>query len=314
MKTFLLFIICLLQLNRFEAQTNVYHPFPSDNSAVWNVSYVDYWFIECRKYSYSITGDTTINGLAYHKIGKQGQEYVMDYYQGNPNIPYCTNQVTQNFNYYSGAIREDLVQKKIYFIEPTLSIESVLYDFTLNVGDTIKGYFSSGPPSLVILSIDSILIGTQFRKIWNIDPSNGWGGTPQIIEGIGSIYGLLEVPYVIEKRSRALECFSENNQTLYPSYNATSGCNLLTSTKEVDGTKKLLSLFPNPNNGKFELIVNSQKINFLEITDVLGNLILKSEINKEATVIDLSDKLNGIYFVKISDSTGNVVVKKIVKQ
>lgn len=312
MKSIFLFIICLWQLNSVEAQTNVYHPFPSD-SATWNVGNLDIWFGWCYKYSYSFTGDTIVNNTSYHKIWKQGQEFLVVHPPGSPDWYYtCSNQVIGNFSYYVGAIREDISQKKIYFLQPNDSTETLLYDFTLNVGDTIKGYF--GDYHLVILSLDSTLVGTQYRKTWNIDPSSGWGGTPHIVEGVGCLYGLLEAPYAFEKSSIALECFSVNNQSLYPTYNATEGCNLLTSIKDKNEIKNMLSIFPNPSNGKFEIIVNNQKINTIEISDILGNLILKSEINKESALIDLSDKLNGVYLARITNSIGNIVVKKIVKQ
>lgn len=312
MKKFLFFLLIVWQINALEAQTNVYHPFPAAN-AIWNVSYQDYWNYNCQNYSCSIPDDTIIGSVTYHKIWKQGKSLLMIDNSPNP-LPVCTNQITSTYSYYAGAIREDLPQKKIYFLQPSSTTEQLLYDFTLNVGDTIKGYFSSNfPPPLIIQYIDSTLIGTQYRKTWHIDPSNGWGGMPQIIEGIGSIYGLLGTPYTYEKTWIVLECFSQNDQTLYPSYNAANGCALITSVKEKNEFEGI-SVYPNPTSGKFQLKFNNQKIVLLEITDVLGKIILKKQLEKETTNIDLSAHPNGIYFVKAFDSKGNFVMKKIVKQ
>jgi hypothetical protein len=110
-----------------------------------------------------------------------------------------------------------------------------------------------------------------------------------------------------------LECFSQNNQTLYPTYDGANGCVLITSIKENEEVVSI-SIYPNPNNGKFQLKLINQKSVTLEITDILGNTILKSEIKNETTDVDLSGQSNGIYFVKTFDSKGSVVVKKIVKQ
>ncbi len=312
MKRSLLFLLVLWQINIAIAQTNVYHPFPS-TSAIWNVSYQDYWFYDCREYSYSITGDTIINSITYHKIWKQGKSMLMVDNTPSP-IPLCTNQLTSTYSYYAGAIREVLPQKKIYFILPSSTVDSLLYDFTLNVGDTIKGYFNPNVAPIVVESIDSILIGTQYRKRWNIPSVCGWGGaTPRVIEGIGSVFGLLELPCGIEKNVRILECFSQNNQTLYPTYDVANGCVLITSIKENEKFVSI-SIYPNPNNGKFQLKLMNQKSVTLEITDILGNTILKSEIKNETIDIDLSGQSDGIYFVKTIDSKGSFVVKKIVKQ
>lgn len=311
MKKSLLVLLLFWQFNIVLAQTSVYHPFPAAN-AIWNVSYQDYWNYDCREYSYSITGDTLINSAIYHKIWKQGKSLLMVDNPPSP-IPVCTNQLVSTFSYYAGAIREDLSQRKIYFILPSFSVDSLLYDFTLNAGDTIKGYFNSYAP-IVIESVDSILIGTQYRKRWNIPSDCGWGGTtPRIIEGIGSVFGLLELPCGIEKNVRILECFSQNSQSLYPTYDAANGCALITSVKEKEEFAGI-SVYPNPSNGKFQLKSTNQKFVLLEITDVLGNIILKKQTQQETTDIDLSEHPNGIYFIKTADSKGNYLAKKIVKQ
>lgn len=313
MKKLFLFFLIFLQTAISFAQTNVYHPFPSD-SAVWNVSYEDYWNYDCLKYSYSITGDTAINSVTYHKIWQQGERFFMQTNSGPGPQVFCTNQLTGTYSRYKGAIREDIVQKKVYFLPPSLSRDTLLYDFTLNVGDTVKGYFAMYDP-IVIKSVDSTLIGMQYRKTWNIDPMCGWGGpTPRIIEGVGSIFGLLELPCGIEKSSRTLLCFSENNKTLYPNYNGSSACTIINSVTEKENIKNVVQIFPNPSNGKFQLTLNFLKGSTFEIMDVLGNTILKSEIKNETTEMDLSDYKSGIYFVRITDSKGNFVVKKIIKE
>jgi hypothetical protein len=317
MKKLFLFFFVLWQFNAAFAQTNVYHPFPSD-SAIWNVSYQDTWNYACREYSYSTAGDTIINSITYHKIQQQGQAFLMKKDYLDP-FPTCTYQIIGNFNNYIGAIREDVAQKKVYIFRNTDSAEVLLYDFNLNVGDTIKGYFSEQYyDGIIVSAIDSTLIGAQYRKTWIIDPYCGWGTgdkrySPQIIEGIGCTYGLLELPCIEENTRKHLTCFSHRNQTLYPTYDATSACTLLTSINEKEGIENILSIFPNPSSGKFQLTLSNSKSGTIEVMDVLGNKILRSEIKNETTEVDLSDHQSGIYFVRITDPKGNFAVKKIVK-
>jgi hypothetical protein len=73
-------------------------------------------------------------------------------------------------------------------------------------------------------------------------------------------------------------------------------------------------IFPNPSTGKFQFTLNNILDEKIEITDVLGNIIMKSEIKNESVQLDLSDQSKGIYFVRISDEKGNLIVKKIVKE
>lgn len=306
MKKLLLISLLVWQVNIALAQTNLYHPFPAAN-AIWNNHYMDCFFYDCYDYSYYMPGDTTLNGNTYHKINKQVQLYAMI----STVTQYCslgcccTNQVIGNSNSYVGALREDAGQKKVYIVQADSSLEQLLYDFNLNVGDTVKGYFSYSP-SLIVTSIDSVLVGGAYRKSWNLNQQ-----PMSIIEGIGLIPDFLKIPWW--EAAVELNCFSENNQKLYPTYDPTSGCALITSIKEKEELADF-SIYPNPSNGKFQLKVNNRKSALLEITDILGNGILKKQIQNEITDLDLSEHPNGVYFVKITDSKGVFMMKKIVKQ
>ena len=70
-------------------------------------------------------------------------------------------------------------------------------------------------------------------------------------------------------------------------------------------------IYPNPTNGLLQ-IKTEQEISSIEVLDVFGRRMLYSE--KIQSEINISDFKNGIYFVRLSDSKGNYVVKKIVKQ
>jgi hypothetical protein len=52
----------------------------------------------------------------------------------------------------------------------------------------------------------------------------------------------------------------------------------------------------------------------MEITNVFGTLLFRSEITNNRTEFDISGMSNGIYFIHLNDLKGNSVVKKIVKQ
>lgn len=306
MKKPLLILLLLWQFNIALAQTNIYHPFPAAN-AIWNNHYMDCFFYECYDYSYYMPGDTTINGITYHKINKQVQSYAMitTVTQFCQSGCCCTNQVIGHSNSYVGALREDAGQKKVYIVQADSASEQLLYDFNLNVGDTVKGYFNYSPP-LIVTSIDSVLVGVAYRKNWNLNQQ-----PMSIIEGIGLTPDFLKIPWW--EAAVALNCFSENNQTLYPVFDNTSACTILTSIANNDNTVNF-SILPNHSNGRFQLVISDADFKNVTITDVLGNNILKKQINNESTVIDLSEYPNGIYFVKTIDSKGNFIVKKIVKQ
>ncbi|MBA3971394.1 MAG: hypothetical protein H0X46_04505, partial [Bacteroidetes bacterium] len=208
-----------------KGQTFVYHPFP-DSVAVWNF----YVYLPCpeivslqENYSIAITGDTIIGGLLYQKLF-------------TPHIikSYDTTICGGEYPGYKGATRQDTTNKKVFFIYPSDTAEYLLYDFTMQLGDTVKGITATSPNDTV-LSIDSILVGGSYRKRWNINPYFNIS----FIEGIGSTYGLIEsspgyaigtFPYY------GLQCFSQDGTTLYPS--TSSNCQLITS---IDSPEKIPS-------------------------------------------------------------------------
>jgi hypothetical protein len=165
MKKIILFVTLLISFNA-KSQTSVYHPFP-DSAANWNiVSHrpcglgFDMW-----EYNYSIviSGDTLINGNTYHKLDIPVQ--VIETH-GACN----SNGTLVSPGYYAGCIRQDTSIKKVFFVPPSDSVEWLLYDFNMAVGDSVKGYTGTFAfPVEVVQNIDSVLVGNSYRKRWIIN-------------------------------------------------------------------------------------------------------------------------------------------------
>src|ERR1051326_2111949 len=178
-KLYAVFIV-LLFFSAAWGQTNVYHPFP-DSNATW-FSWKS--FCPCPPYVGIqleiwdwLTGDTIIGSTTYKKI----QEYT-----------FCQNDGSTTLG-YAGAYRQDTAQKKILLRLPSAISDTILYDFNLLVGNAIpQNWYISASPQSIISSIDSILIGTNYRKRFNFIMSGHMPDTVQsLIEGIGSTTGLL---------------------------------------------------------------------------------------------------------------------------
>jgi hypothetical protein len=68
-------------------------------------------------------------------------------------------------------------------------------------------------------------------------------------------------------------------------------------------------IYPNPSSGKF-VISSDKKITDVSVYNLLGELVVKANDNSS---IDIADKPNGVYFVKLNIN-GRSTTKKIVKQ
>jgi hypothetical protein len=283
--------ILLLWLMAFapaaSAQTYVYHEFP-DSNAVWNFAYDQFCMsfpgggFDHIDYSVTITGDTVIGGQNYSKL-------YTPYLQVSVSSG-CTVPVTAG---YQGAFREDASAKKVFYVAPGNTTEQLLYDFNWQVGDTIFGALSAFTGSAdTVISLDSILIGSGYRKIWTI---NDWYNV-KVIEGIGSIYGLT-VPspgFVTDFPNYALTCFSQDGVTLYPT-GSTVVCNLITAS--VEPVSPIYALFPNPASDRFTVTQGALSIKEVRLLDMTGRCLRIWDPGSDS--YSVSDLPDGMYMAEL---------------
>lgn len=274
------------------AQTSVYHEFP-DSNAVWNFAYDNFCMSfpiggpDHIDYSITIAGDTLISGADYKKL-------VTPYLQVTVSSG-CLIPVTTG---YQGAFREDTSAKKVFFVPPGSVAEELLYDFNWQVGDTITGWLTSifGSTDTVI-SIDSVLVGSGYRKMWNI---NSWYDV-KIIEGIGCTYGLIRPSpgNATDMPNYSLTCFNQDQTVLYPS-GSTTTCELITGISSP--ATKSFSLYPNPAAQSFSIQTDPTLFTEVAMYDVAGKLLRRWDpLPGGYTLSGIPD---GIYIVEMRQKDG----------
>jgi hypothetical protein len=312
MKKYILFITLYFTLLTIcNAQVSVYHPFP-DSNAIWGMS-SGCTDVNCGDYAYIKNyygGDTIIDGINYKKVIRE----ILLLTNGNCCI------LPEGLS--PGFLRQDTVSKKVYWRNQWMNSDTLLYDFTLNVGDTLNGFLQEPytSPPLTVVSIDSILVGESYRKRINIDTNTT---EPQlnysIIEGLGSTDGFV-APHVNYMGSGIiLSCFSEKGLVLYThSINPdTIPCGTLPVAIEelLLKTKESVTIFPNPSNGRITLKCQPFALPFkIAIYDMVGRKHLEKEINNEYSEVDISLFTNGIYLLRTENNKALITFIKIVKQ
>lgn len=318
-------IFLLICSTSFFAQS--YFPFP-DSVGIWRqTSTHDQGFsmYELTNYNIFLNGDTIIDNALYSKLYTYscGTFMIPTSY---PNPPFNCPVDTSNAVYY-GALRD--VNKKIYFLPdslynstrmypfcftsntgngwPSLNEELLLYDFNVNVGDTVL-YETLDSLKMVITSIDSVLIQSNFRKRYNYNLLYNWsmqcvpfGAGYNYVEGIGDIYsGLFSLFIWYFENSENLNCF-EDNQIYYSSPNS-SGC-LLSNLKE-NLFENDLKIYPNPSSSKLFIELENPTPTSIRLFDINGKEIFSTTINQVTSTIDVSSFKRGLYFVKLVDEKG----------
>jgi hypothetical protein len=308
MKNLVLILSTILVQTFAQGQSNVYHPFP-DSNAVWTEQAQGFGVSDCPpppspnpvlddySFSYFMQSDTLININSYHKIYQSGTIHSHCAF-GNFTNNWSVIQKT-----YSGAYRQDTLLKKVFFVYPSASQECVLYDFSLNPGDTLKGGCQSG--TIVISSIDSVLTGKNYRKRFNLSTS-----PYSIIEGIGSTSGLLEPLFPFEYTG-TLICFVQNMLTLYPDTITT--CEIVTPVNEIKNTSSF-TISPNPFMFQSSIISN---VLLNDATIILYNSFGQkvkqmNTINGQIITLLRDNLPAGLYFIRIIQDNKTLRTDKLL--
>ena len=85
--------------------------------------------------------------------------------------------------------------------------------------------------------------------------------------------------------------------------------NECTAINELTGNGGL-SVFPNPNNGKFTVSAGALSVTSVEVIDVAGRIVSKSLASSNSE-FDISGLANGVYYVKVITSQDVKIVKMI---
>ena len=221
-----------------------------------------------------------------------------------------------------GFLREDTIKKRIYYKRDSKSPEMLLYDFSLNTGDTIKFDFANSSDTSVayhvsyrsssISSQDTIILdlnsNQKFHSLFFPDNQMTW------IEGIGSTRSLLFPTefYGVDGPGFELLCSYQNGIQSYSNSDGLS-CVLFTDINNEAKLIPFITLSPNPSCGYYTLNLPENFSGEVLIFDMLGNIkyharledMNKLEINLNAPA--------GIYLMKVNSTDGNVSTLKLIK-
>ena len=287
-------------------------PFPTAN-AVWREEHLDNGSqlnIIQDKYQYVQTNDTLISGLTYHKIFYSGMRILYN----NLGTP-----VDTIFNYaqYKGAIREH--NQKVYFFVAGQPAEKLLYDFTLQVGDTVSGLqygYAYGYTTKVDSIRPFVTNDGVTRKKYFLSIEGSFDETTFWIEGMGSGMGLLPRYELSSADVVKLLCFKANNSPIWYDTDA-SQCNLVVVANE----KPLIeigkvNIVPNPLVQDARLSLGENVAEFqLEIMDMMGNVVKKEWVNNQADFqLKRNDFAVGMYVIKLQTADNRVFVGKMLVQ
>ncbi|MDY0343801.1 MAG: T9SS type A sorting domain-containing protein [Lentimicrobium sp.] len=303
MKTVIVFSVLMLPailwgqiINHFDnldSKWNVAKTYPAANQQNPN-------FVATTTTVYGFQADTVINSVQWFKV-----------YSSNDSL-------FQNNLVYRGLLRTE--NNKVFYLD-TLNQLDTLYDFNLNLGDSVLYHlYGMFPEWLEIINVDSIQIsGEYYKRLKFAEPTmNAFDELNEIwIEGIGSIHGPLFPNFPVKfsqemPDSMLVTCSYSDHQQVWqhPSY---AGCYV----NIVLGVSKLeifdFKIYPNPFSDKI-YFENSRIYNYdLAVLNSVGQVVRQIQPDSNSQSIDLTELKAGIYFLRIS-AQGITKTMKIIKK
>ncbi len=257
----------------------------------YNEWHFTYCFFGCSTDRYFTNGDTLVDGLDYK---------ILDGY----------HFISRTF-----LLREEPSDRKVYlnFVESTGNTEYLLYNFSLNVGDSIdmRNPITPFPDEAGYYRLDSIIPrplvdGLDYRHFY-LSPteSNTISTTNAIwIEGVGSL-SLINAPsgYPDINDVGHLSCFFKNSIPFYSNLDSIDGCEPVIILNNRDFSESLEKVeIPSLIRNDYGQINNAESIRFVDIFDLNGRRIANLENNGQNEIdLNFSAYKSGIYLVVIYD-------------
>ena len=295
------YILATILLYSFSLISQNYHPVIKKNKS-WDQVYEVYGacWTSCYRYEF-IDGETNINGVAYRNsvwypfIGTPGP-------QGTLCPPYSISNQPNAF----ARMREDSLAKKVYIYDyNSTPTDQLLYDFTLNVGDTLHSSFAGQGDTLVLYSIETIsLANGELRQKFCFDPEC----SIYYVEGIGGRNGLfLPIIPMYGQITPLVLCIQDEGEIL-----SGNECDIYFVGIE-NTSEEPVTIFPNPFHDRFTVKLKTVELPAgIEITDLQGKIFLDQILRDNESEITIPGLDPGMYYYRINFDK-NISRGKLVK-
>ncbi|MDB5256134.1 MAG: hypothetical protein JWM14_829 [Chitinophagaceae bacterium] len=272
-----------------------YKGFPESNG-IW----VGYTYLiptmTCSEFRYEIKGDTTINGIFYHKL--YTDTYIGAFRKEGSKVYYVNDEINHPYPYFFSFPGHE---------------EVLLYDFSLNVGDEyIYARDENGVAYIeTVTGVSEVTRNSKLIKTWSF---NGGGGGGFILtdweQGFGSTTSGFFPTYVLAEFSIGLITYTENEEVYHFQ---TSPCYNPLAIKEGQ-TQNSMDAYPNPSEGKFAINYSSPISNaYLSVYYSTGKILQEQTITTPDFAIDLSSYQAGIYLISLRNES-SITYLKLIKE
>lgn len=274
-----------------------------------------------------IQSDTILHWLAAHdntSLSGTVHSETSEFFTGRTVSVHGTSYAETYNGLQHMHFRED-AQHRIYALDPNDTVETLLYAFDAQVGDTIwfHGFIGDSTHQshdyfYSVEGIDSMVVGGSLRRAIhvNTDIPTGQQGlffSLTWIEGIGEQHYGLHSVFVTDLYNGYSFC-GVHTDTGYI-YTASLNCYELLRVQDISEAQKI-RVYPTPATEAVMIDNNStEQLTGYRLVSVTGRQVADGILaNKGSAGISLSGVAPGVYFVLLSDDAGHVFQRRIIKQ
>lgn len=245
-----------------------------------------------------ILGDSLIEGHYYRLENGYGMVG-----EPGPGGRICPPFWVDTVPYRGARLREDTLARRVFIWSEYYSNDhdQLLYDFSLQVGDTLQSEYTGMGATLIVTQIEDVtLLNGEVRKKFILNNDNEC----YYIEGIGGCFGLAEPIIPGLGFGSELFCVKENGIPLW-GYK----CNIpWVSTRETGNIT--FQVFPNPASDKVTFSFGALppvKDARIILYDLFGKQVVQeiSLQGKTEVTVDTKNLLTGIYFYTLTNGTNS---------
>jgi len=226
---------------------------------------------------------------------------------------------SEDFGTTAQYLREDTIEKKVYYRRDFGHDEKLYYDFSMEVGDSISFYDTPDLYFKLEVKQTENVLGLEryvyyLKGTWDINNLEViW------IEGIGSLAGIVNphsVPIFIWAGSTELNCYYYYDELEYQSnWASVYGCNFesLDTDELVNNTVRI---YPNPADAYLYIDLSSfivGNIMIVQIYDIYGKCVKQKKIHSIKEQINISALMSGLYFINILEDNHIIYTHKLIK-
>lgn len=224
----------------------------------------------------------------------------------------ATSQMAVANNTLFLRVSSNTIGSELYKLDATNQIVIVK---DINIANFTSGVNSNVYPDKKILQVfDS--------KVWFLASDGSLNGAMQIWNSNGTNAGTIALSPLNNDGGFAggngndYNIFSTSFGMFMIYFNPTTGAELYKYDQTVGvldnlSTKNTLNIFPNPTSNYIYINSNTSISNY-QISNSLGQLIKSEKFYNQR--IEISDLINGIYFIKITTSDNKIITQKILKK